>query len=279
MAKTVDDKKAKLAAKKAAAKARREAKKAALLEKKRKRAEAMKAKKEAKRAKKLALIEKKKARKAALKEKKRLAKEKKLAVKTAKTVKMPATGEVDIKEAAKQMKKALAQIAGQMAQYDSEKRAKKAKSIRWMGYAVETVDGGNSIVVKFDVEKSKKATTVEAAPKNEKKEKKERKPRAKAAEKAVDEVKAVASAEVSEPEAEKAIEVPAGDLFGTDGQVAAEVANLDPDDEGAEPSDEDEDDIDDDGTIADPRDETDEDLVDARREFFANGEGNGEYDD
>lgn len=276
MAKTVDDKKAKLAAKKAAAKARREAKKAALLEKKRKRAEAMKAKKEAKRAKKLALIEKKKARKAALKEKKRLAKEKKLAIKTAKTVKMPAADEVDIKEAAKQMKKALAQIAGQMAQYDSEKRAKKAKSIRWMGYAVETVDGGNSIVVKFDVEKSKKATTVEAAPKNEKKE---RKPRAKAVEKAVDEVKAVVAAEVSEPEAEQTVEVPAGDLFGTDGQVAAEVANLDPDDEGAEPNDEDEDEIDDDGTIADPRDETDEDLVDARREFFANGEGNGEYDD
>lgn len=276
MAKTNEDKKAKLEAKRAAAKAKKEAKKAARLEKKRKQAEAKKARLEAKKAKKLAKMEKEKARKAALKEKKRLAKEKQKAMQTAKTVKIAKpsiqknASEIDIREASKTIKLAMAQIASQMAQYDDVKRAKKAKSIRWMGYDVETKDG--EVIVRFDVEKSKK-TVAQALDKSKtdvEKKPRVKKPVKKAVPLAVVEPDPLA---IAEPEAveEKPIEIPVGDTYG-DQSIAGEVANLDGDDDAAI-DDEDETIEEDDDTIPDSRDEQDADLVESRREFF------GQYGD
>lgn len=268
MAKNTDEKKMKAAAKKAAlvekqkakkaaAKAKKAAKKAAALEKKRAMALKKKERKAALKAKKLARLEKIKAKKAALKEKKRLAKEKQKAIQVAKTAKIKKdkvqepTGGVDIREASKAMKAALAQVANDMALLDLEKRIKKAKSIRGLGYDVETTDEG--VVVRFDVEKLKKIK----APKVK--------------ETVVEEPKAVAAEEtVIEPKVEQVVEIPAGDLLGADGQVDAEVATIDPDDEIA--ATEDEDDIfgNSDGSIPDSRDEQDEDLIAAREEYFSN---------
>lgn len=282
---TAEEKKEKMDAKKAAAKAKKAAKKAALLEKKRKQAEAKKAKREAKKAKRLARMEKEKAKKAALKEKKRLAKEKQAALKTANTLKIAKkidklTDGIDIKEASKTIKLAMAQIASQMAELDADKRAKKAKSIRWMGYDVETKDG--SVIVRFLIEKSKKVKTATVDAVAEEKPKKELKPC---------ENTVVEKTEEQKPEVNKAVvdemettptypddeekpenmEVPAGDIYGQNGTPAGEIANIESDDEDLvnDEDEDDEEDEDEDDFIADGRDEQDEDLVDSRREFFS----------
>lgn len=279
---TAEEKKEKMDIKKAAAKAKKAAKRAALLEKKRKQAEAKKAAREAKKAKRLARLEKEKAKKAALKEKKRLAKEKK-AAKTmkiaAKKIDKPTNG-IDIKEASKTIKLAMAQIASQMAEFDDDKRAKKAKSISWMGYDVETKDG--NVIVRFLIEKSKKVKTATVDAVAEEKPKKELKPC---------ENTVVEKTEEQKPEVNKAVvdemettptypddeekpenmEVPAGDIYGQNGTPAGEIANIESDDEDLvnDEDENDEEDEDEDDFIADGRDEQDEDLVDSRREFFS----------
>ena len=272
---TAEEKKEKMDAKKAAAKA----KKAALLEKKRKQAEAKKAKREAKKAKRLARLEKEFAKKVALKEKKRLAKEKQAALKTAKTLKIAkkidkSNDGIDIKEASRTIKLAMAQIASQMAELDADKRVKKAKSIRWMGYDVETKDG--NVIVRFDIEKSKKVKTATVKAVTEEKPNKECKPCEKTVVEKTDEQKPEANKVVVDemettptyPDNEEKpenIEVPAGDIYGQNGNPTGEIANIESDDEDlVNDEDEDEDDF-----SADSRDEQDEDLVDNRREFFS----------
>lgn len=278
---TKEEKKAKLLEKKEAAKAKKAAKRAAVLEKKRKQAEAKKAKREAKKAKKLAQLEKEKAKKAKLREKKRLAKEKQAALKTAKTVKIakkadkPTDG-IDIKEAAKNVKLAMAQIASQFASLDDSKRAKKAKSIAWMGYAVETIDG--NVTVRFTVEKTKKA---KAADVGNEQPKKVRKPRQKTkAEEPSSEVVGTADVEAvpGNEEEPQNVEVPAGDLYGQNGNPTGEVANIEDDDNN---NDEDEDGVsnEEDDFISDSRDEQNEDIVDNRRDFFGSFDDDGELTD
>jgi len=273
---TNKDKSDKIAAKKAAAKAKKAAKRAALIEKKRKQAEAKKAKREAKKAKKLAKLEKEKAKKLALKEKKRLAKEKakeKLAKQNAKAVKSTADAahaEIDIKEAAKNIKAALNQIAVQMAQLPKDKRIKKAKSIYWMGYDVETVDG--NVTVRFYPEKSKKSKLDIAVDQPKKNADTVEKP-----DSAVVDADVVDDSSSGDEDEPKSVEtVPMGDLYGQGGVAVddGEVANLDDDDnddidaEDCNENDDDDDD-DDDSTISDSRDEQDADLVDHRTEFFS----------
>ena len=275
---TAEEKKEKMDIKKAAAKAKKAAKRAALLEKKRKQAEAKKAAREAKKAKRLARLEKEKAKKAALKEKKRLAKEKK----AAKTMKIAAkkidtlADVIDIKEASKTIKLAMAQIASQMAEFDDDKRAKKAKSISWMGYDVETKDG--NVIVRFAIEKSKKVktATIESVTKEE------RKPREKNVTENTDEQKPeVNKVVVDEMETTPAypdnkeklenMEVPAGDIYGQNGTPTGEVANVESDDEDlvTDENEDGEENEDEDNFSTDSRDEQDEDLVDSRREFFS----------
>ena len=275
---TAEEKKEKMDIKKAAAKAKKAAKRAALLEKKRKQAEAKKAAREAKKAKRLARLEKEKAKKAALKEKKRLAKEKK----AAKTMKIAAkkidtlADVIDIKEASKTIKLAMAQIASQMAEFDDDKRAKKAKSISWMGYDVETKDG--NVIVRFAIEKSKKVktATIESATKEE------RKPREKNVTENIDEQKPeVNKVVVDEMETTPAypdnkeklenMEVPAGDIYGQNGTPTGEIANVESDDEDlvTDENEDGEENEDEDNFSTDSRDEQDEDLVDSRREFFS----------
>ena len=274
---TAEEKKEKMAAKKAAVKAKKAAKRAALLEKKRKQAEAKKAAREAKKAKRLARLEKEKAKKAALKEKKRLAKEKQAALKTAKMLDKP-TDAIDIKEASKTIKLAMAQIASQMGELDDGKRAKKAKSIRWMGYDIETKDG--NVIVRFVIEKSKKVkTTTEVV--TEEKSKKECKPHEKNVIENTDEQKPEVNKVVvdtmettptypDDEEKPENIEVPAGDIYGQNGNPTGEVANVESDDEDLiNDEDEDDDEEDEDDFNADSRDEQDEDIVDNRREFFS----------
>ena len=278
---TAEEKKEKMDIKKAAAKAKKAAKRAALLEKKRKQAEAKKAAREAKKAKKLARLEKEKAKKAALKEKKRLAKEKQAALKTAKTIKIAkkidtSTNDIDIKEASKTIKLAMAQIASQMAEFDDAKRAKKAKSIRWMGYDVETNDG--NVIVRFVIEKSKKVKTATIESVTEE----EHKPHEKNVTENTDEQKPEVNKVVvdemettptypDDKEKSENMEVPAGDIYGQNGNLTEEVANIESDDEDLD-NDEDEDDEeneDENDFSTDSRDEQDEDLVDNRREFFS----------
>jgi len=241
------------------AKMTKEEKKAKLLEKK----EAAKAKKAAKRA---AALEKKR---------------KQAALKTAKTVKIakkadkPTDG-IDIKEAAKNVKLAMAQIASQFASLDDSKRAKKAKSIAWMGYAVETIDG--NVTVRFTVEKTKKA---KAADVGNEQPKKVRKPRQKTkAEEPSSEVVGTADVEAvpGNEEEPQNVEVPAGDLYGQNGNPTGEVANIEDDDSN---NDEDEDDISDaeDDFISDSRDEQNEDIIDNRRDFFGSVDDDGELTD
>lgn len=266
--------KLKLAEKRAERKAKREAKRAALLAKKKERAEAKKQKREAKKAKLVAKREKAKAKKLALREKKRLAREKKRAAEAAKKLKLKKQkankNAIDIRLAAKNMKLALAQIASEMAKLDLNTRIKKAKSVRGIGYDVETVD--NNVIARFDTEKSKKTNcNVVAAP---------------AATNTVKaEVKKVADQPIDfEADDEKKPEVemiPAGDLYGQDGNASGEVANIgDDDDEVIDP--ENHEDADDE-YYADSRDEQDDDLVDNRREFFNtfgdDGEMNGDMND
>lgn len=285
---TKEEKKEKLDAKKAAAKAKKAAKRAALIEKKRKQAEAKKAKREAKReakkAKRLAKLEKEKAKKAALKEKKRLAKEKKQALETAKKIKpiktsnVKSVSEIDIKDAAKTMKLALAQIASQFTLLDSDKRAKKAKSISWMGYSVETIDG--NVVAKFIAEKSKKAKLEEKVDVDDPSD--EQKPEVKKV--AVDTLEV----EPSYPDGEQPenIEVPAGDIYGQDDTTTGEIANIEDDDESIDSDSIDPDgnedetnDENDDDCIVDSRDEQDDDLVESRREFFSMAGEDGEFNE
>ena len=275
---TAEEKKEKMDIKKAAAKAKKAAKRAALLEKKRKQAEAKKAAREAKKAKRLARLEKEKAKKAALKEKKRLAKEKK----AAKTMKIAAkkidtlADVIDIKEASKTIKLAMAQIASQMAEFDDDKRAKKAKSISWMGYDVETKDG--NVIVRFAIEKSKKVktATIESATKEE------RKPREKNVTENIDEQKPEVNKVVVDemettptyPDNEEKpenMEVPAGDIYGQNGNPTGEIANIELDDEDLvnDEDEDDEEDEDEDDFSSDSRDEQDEGIVDNRREFFS----------
>ena len=281
---TAEEKKEKMDIKKAAAKAKKAAKRAALLEKKRKQAEAKKAAREAKKAKKLARLEKEKAKKAALKEKKRLAKEKQAALKTAKTIKIAKkidtlTNGIDIKEASKTIKLAMAQIASQMAELDDDKRAKKAKSISWMGYDVETKDG--NVIVRFAIEKSKKVKTTAVAAFEEKPKKEhnqaiektdEQKPEVNQV--VVDEMETTPTYPDDEEKPEN-MEVPTGDLYEQNGNPTGEVANVEPDDEdivNEEDDEEDEDENeneDEDDFNVDSRDEQDEDLVYNRREFFS----------
>ena len=278
---TAEEKKEKMDIKKAAAKAKKGAKRAALLEKKRKQAEAKKAAREAKKAKRLARLEKEKAKKAALKEKKRLAKEKQAALKTAKTIKIAkkidtSTNGIDIKEASKTIKLAMAQIASQMAEFDDAKRAKKAKSIHWMGYDVETNDG--NVIVRFVIEKSKKVKTATIESVTEE----EHKPHEKNATKNTDEQKPeVNKVVVDEMETTPAypdnkeklenMEVPAGDIYGQNGTPTGEVANVESDDEDlvTDENEDGEENEDEDNFSTDSRDEQDEDLVDSRREFFS----------
>ena len=282
---TAEEKKEKMDAKKAAAKAKKAAKKAALLEKKRKQAEAKKAKREAKKAKRLARLEKEFAKKVALKEKKRLAKEKQAALKTAKTLKIAkkidkSNDGIDIKEASKTIKLAMAQIASQMAMLDDDKRVKKAKSIRWMGYDVETKDG--NVIVRFDIEKSKKAKTTTIKAVTKEKPNKECKPCEKTVAEKTDEQKPeVNKAVVDEMETtptypdneEKPenMEVPAGDIYGQNGNPTGEIANIESDDEDFvnDEDEDDEEDEDEDDFSSDSRDEQDEGIVDNRREFFS----------
>lgn len=187
--------------------------------------------------------------------------------------------EIDIREAAKQMKLALKHIAVQMAELPAEKRAKKAKSIAWMGYDVQTIDG-NVVVAKFVAEKTKKSRVDEVeqdkpVAKKEKSVAKKEKPKvddsiAKAAKNAF----ADDEEEEVKPDDEPKVElVPAGDLLGSDGQVdEAEIANLDSEDDELKDRDEDDDYYDDDedaDTIRDSRDETDEDMIANRREYFS----------
>ena len=255
---TKEEKKQKIELKRAAKKAKREAKKAARIEKQNKIREAKRLKREAKKAKRLARLEKEKAKKLALREKKREAKrimrEKLLAAK-AKTAANHANDTVDIKKAAKTMKLALKQIANEMSQYDAEKRAKKAKSIKWMGYDVET--NATDIVVKFVLEKSKKhhetKPTIEPSLDDAIDNAMQQPPE-------IDDNAPISNnVEVVEPAVEM---VPAGDLYGTNGN--AEVANIESDDESLIDDDEDDEDY-----IDDSRDETDEDLIANRREFFS----------
>ena len=274
---TAEEKKEKMDIKKAAAKAKKAAKRAALLEKKRKQAEAKKAAREAKKAKRLARLEKEKAKKAALKEKKRLAKEKK----AAKTMKIAAkkidtlADVIDIKEASKTIKLAMAQIASQMAEFDDDKRAKKAKSISWMGYDVETKDG--NVIVRFAIEKSKKVKTAIESVTEE-----EHKPREKNVTENTDEQKPEVNKVVvdemettptypDEKEKPENMEVLAGDIYGQNGTPTGEVANVESDDEDlvTDENEDGEENEDEDNFSTDSRDEQDEDLVDSRREFFS----------
>lgn len=271
---TTEEKKEKMDAKKAAAKAKKAAKRAALIEKKRKQAEAKKAKREAKKAKKLAKLEKEKAKKLALKEKKRLAKEKakeKLAKQNAKAVKSTADAahaEIDIKEAAKNIKAALNQIAVQMAQLPKDKRIKKAKSIYWMGYDVETADG--NVIVRFYPEKTKKSKLDIAVEQPKKNADTVEKPDSTTASTAV-----VDDSNGDVEDEPKSVEtVPMGDLYGQGGVAVddGEVANLDSNDDDediSEDEDGSEDEDEDEETISDSRDEQDNDLVDHRAEFFS----------
>lgn len=262
--------KLKLAEKRAERKAKREAKRAALLAKKKERAEAKKQKREAKKAKLVAKREKAKAKKLALREKKRLAREKKRAAEAAKKLKLKKQkankNAIDIRLAAKNMKLALAQIASEMAKLDLNTRIKKAKSVRGMGYDVETVD--NNVIVRFDFEKSKKTNyNVVAAPA--------------ATNTMKTEVKKVVADQPIDfgPDEEKKPEVemiPAGDLYGQDGNASGEVANIDDDNEIVDPEN-DEDATDD--YYADSRDEQDNEIVDNRRDFFGAFDDDGEMND
>lgn len=298
---TKEEKKALIADKKAKAKAKREAKKAARLEKLQKARDKKRAKREAKKAKRIARLEKEKAKKAKLREKKAAIREKKkvAALKARERAKAKKLREkaqlkkvqkqvdakleknndaIDIKEAAKNIKLAMTQIANEMAKLDDEARAKKAKSIRWMGYDVETSGTElKEVIVRFDVEKSKKIKIENAD--DPVKEKKPRKPRTP---KVVDEQPTpvveptiIEPEEVEEPKVEL---VPAGDLLATDGEVdEAEVANIDNFDETF--GDDNDENLDDENFIPDSRDEQDDDLVDNRKEFFSeygdDGEMNG----
>ena len=296
---TKEEKLEKLAAKKAADKAKKAAKKAALIEKKKKAAEAKKAKREAKKAKKLAKIEKEKAKKAALKEKKRLMKEKQRLAKEKKTTKkaiketnkkIVATDSIDIKAAAKNIKSAMAQIAAEFSILDDAKRIKKAKSIRWMGYDVESVDG--NVVVRFDVEKSKKIKTSDTNAPVEKVApvKKERKPRSMKVKLVVS---SNAAGDTDSHTTNDSTKVPDEVVIesenqpfpaptdtvdslmdsGTSNESNGEVANIDENDEELAPPTSDYDtnqdgENEDDDFTTDYRDEQDEEIIDNRREFF-----------
>ena len=262
--------------KRAEKKAKREAKRAAQLEKKRAKMELKKQKQAEKKAKKQAKIEKEKARKAAIREKKRLAREKKRAAEKVMKLKLKAKNKkqktivkidktknadvIDIKSAAKTIKSAMNSLAKEFASFDSDTISKKAKKIASLGYDVEVADG--KVIVRFIDEVSKKAKNITQT--ND-----------------VVEPEVVEQPKENEEDEPKVEMIPAGDLLGTDGQVnEAEVANVEVDDENVSSNDETAEDYfadeDEDDTISDSRDETDDDLIESRRDFFANAADFGE---
>lgn len=277
-AKKAEKAKAKKAKEKAAkAKAKERAKKIALKAK-------IKAKKEKERAKKLKLKEKAKALKAKKAEKAKKAKPVDV-FKNAIVVAESDKGSLKI--AAKSVTTAVKAIANEMSALSKEDIVKKAKSIRQMGYDVETTDDGQ-VIVKFECSSSKQIkakaakkadvktpateenTVVEVAPK-----KRGRKPKAKVEETTPDDVDSqavnVLVEETVEPVSVEA--VPAGDLLNDNG----EVANLPPEDDEFIPDDEDEDMNSD--AIPDSRDETDEGLIENRRDFFGQFGDDGEVNE
>ena len=267
--------------KKAERKAKREAKRAALLEKKRAKMELKKQKRAEKKAKQLAKIEKQKARKAALREKKRLAREKKRAAEKAMKLKLKAknkkqktivkvdktknTDVIDIKSAARTIKSAMNDLAKEFASLDADSISKKAKKIASLGYDVEVTDG--KVIVRFIDEVSKKAKNITQT--ND-----------------VVEPEVVEQPKENEEDEPKVEMIPAGDLLETDGQVNdAEIAHvrIEADDfqlgeinDETTIDNEDDEFVDEDDTISDSRDETDIDLIESRREFFANAADFGE---
>ncbi len=263
-----DEKRAKAKARRDAQRAKRAAKRAALVEKRRAAALKKRERKAAIRAKKLARLEKIRANKAAAREKKKLAREKKLAMLKAKKIQMkvkqPAkkgtAGTADFREAAKSIKAAMKHIAAELSVLGSEAISKRAKKLRPFGYDVEVADG--QVVVRFIESKSKKLRA--------------EKPVVQPAgdEPAIKKSVAVVDTPDDEPKVEL---VPAGDLLGTDGRVDDEIATIQPDDDTIVDGDDD-DYPDDDDTLVDTRDETNEEIIDARREFFENAEELGEYD-
>lgn len=253
--------------KRAEKKAKREAKRAAALEKRKALIELKKQKRAEKRAKKLAKLEKEKARKAAIREKKRIAREKKREAVKAMKLKMKnkkqktivkidkkiSPDSIDIKSAAKTIKAAMNSLAREFASLDTAAINKKAKQIRYFGYDVEVVD--DKVIVRFISEANKKLKTIS---KNN-----------------VVEPEVVEQPKENDEDSTEVEMIPAGDLLGTDGQVdEAEVANVEVDDETL--SNEDDENLNDDDTISDSRDETDIDLIESRREFFANAADFGE---
>lgn len=244
-----DEKRAKAKARRDAQRPKRAAKRAALVEKRR------------------AAALKKRERKAAIRAKK-LAREKKLAMLKAKKIQMkvkqPAkkgtAGTADFREAAKSIKAAMKHIAAELSVLGSEAISKRAKKLRPFGYDVEVADG--QVVVRFIESKSKKlrAEKPVVQPVGD--------------ELAIKKSVAVVDTPDDEPKVEL---VPAGDLLGTDGRVDDEIATIQPDDDTIVDGDDD-DYPDDDDTLVDTRDETNEEIIDARREFFENAEELGEYD-
>lgn len=268
-------------AKREAKKQERAAKRAAILEQKKAATEAKKLAREEKKAKRLALLEQEKAKKAAIRQKKREAreakrakeiakkralKEKKLALKNAKKQKktiIKTADSVDIKDAAKAMKKALKQLATEFAEYDCKKIGKKSKAIAWLGYEVNVEDG--NVTIRFNVAKSKKMAESVQPKENDA---------------VVPDILAPNDASIDDEDLSKNDEekeevemVPAGDLYGSNG----EVANIDIDEDDESSFDEDDETSDD--SIFDHRDETDEDLIEARREYFGTfGDDGNDYD-
>lgn len=299
MAKTNEEKNAEKLAKKQAQKAKKNAKRAKLLEKRRAIAAAKKEKRAAKKARLLVRREKAKARKLAIREKKRLRllkkreqekakklklKEKAKVQKTIKqvdaklTVKNTTNIEQNEQKTLSAVRQCVKNAAKALSTLDGNKLEKKLKKLDKLGYQVLRGPDGILLSVSYSF-------AVDIKPINKIKENVEKPKRGRKTK--IDKTKADVISEILADDVKKAVAVPelddepkvdvipAGDLFGTDGQVNdAEVANLESDDT---PNDiDDVIDSDDDDTIIDSRDETDKDLIDARREFFGNA---AEYGD
>ena len=162
------------------------------------------------------------------------------------------------------MKAALASAANDLAKLEGQERDKLAKKLKGLGYDVEF--DGQVVSIAFAESKQKKVANADK-PTDEPKTEQVESP---AMDMPVESpaVEAVVEGEVLDER--PATEVPAGDLYGQDG----EVANLDNEDEDVL---DDEDEIEDDeDNIPDSRDEQDDDLVASRREFFENAAEFGE---
>ena len=311
-------KKQKEAEKKAAAKAKREerkAKKAArlLAEKERKAARKLKAKEraEAKKAREVARAEKKAARAKKVRESgiKIIAVDGKPVGKKAKTAEVKKVSVQEKIEAERNEWKALSAIrryvksnAKILEELDGDKLARKIKKLQKMGYTID-VENGTPISIGYDFEIGVRIKAAKpAAP--EKKERKPRKPRAEKVEEEVQQPQDSAKEEVVVPEelpteAEEKlltddeileaakqdneaqpIEIPAGDTFKDETEIAEDDSLKNPDGDDDEELDEDDDDGDDDedddilGRGSDISDE----QADYRREAFREMEGNGTWD-